>query len=699
MSRNEKSCQKAAVQGCDISLISNPVYDINTFPYTWFYDLPLLAHGKGETRYTKRIDYIKAICSFDIETTAIDDLKQSICYIWQFAINEMVVIGRNLQEFKLFLDKLMKYSDSRTRLLIYIHNLSYEFHHLREILDFENVFSTARRKPIKANYRQVEFRCSYILTNMGLDAFLKKMRVENLKTTMDYRRKRYPWSKINAKDTQYCLHDVIGLNQAIKKLLDQEGDTLYTIPLTSTGYTRRDVKSVMWKYSRSKKFQESVPDFNIFYELWEAFRGGNTHANRFYAERILDYKKLGKIKSCDKVSCYHDAILNRPFPWKFTPSDIPVEFAMKHGLAVLTRVILRGVKMREKWDGAPYIPLSKCRHAINYVLDNGRILTADRLILTVSDVDLKIILKQYSFDKEPFYFDTYVSEYKPLPEALKNVVRYYYRKKTELKDVEDKIDELNKFKGRFNAIYGLMVQNPCKEPIEYSSEFEELFELDTSKPLQEIYEKNKKKQFLLYQWGVWVTSWSRYELQHAIDLVQNTENAAFLYCDTDSVKYFGDVDFTNYNTNKIDQSLKSAAFASDTHGKTHYIGVFEPEQEMLYFITHGAKKYAYVGAEDHELHLTCAGVAKKGKGNPKLPSYKKSGAEELWCIDYFQDGFVFEESAGVEAKYNDRPEIRKYIVNGKQLYIYSNIYLSDSTYTVKKSKDYRSLLDIINYFN
>lgn len=685
------------VQNCDISRIDKEVYDINTFPYQWFYDLPLLVHGKGESWKTKKIDYIHATCSFDIETTALPDIKQSICYIWQMAINNKCIIGRDPTDFKKFLDRLMKGSDPKTRLLVYIHNAPFEFHHFREILDFEEVFSTARRNPIKFNYRQVEFRCSYMLTNMSLNAFLKKMRVENKKTTMDYRRKRYPWSKLNAKDTEYCLHDVIGLNEGIDRLLETENDTLYTIPLTSTGYTRRDVKAAMWGFSRSDDFQQSIPDFNTFYELWEAFRGGNCHANRWYVGRLMDFKKWGLMHSRDKVSSYHDSILNHLFPGQFKPTDMQPEFLMQQGKAVLTRVIFKGIRIKDWFTGAPYIPLSKTRGCKGQFEDNGRIMSADFLIMTVTDIDLKIIWDQYEFDSA-FYFDTQFSDYKPLPNKLKNVVRKYYRKKTSLKDVEGKEDEYNKYKGRFNAIYGLMVQNPCREMILYDQSVADLFRLDTSKSLEEIYNKHKHNLFLLYQWGVWITAWSRYELQLCIDQIQNTPDAGFLYSDTDSVKYFGDVDWSEYNDNKIMESTKNVAFAEDPNGKTHYIGVLEAEKDMKYFITQGAKKYAYIDIND-DLHLTCSGVAKKSKGVKGTSSYRKSGSEELWVIDDFKEGKVFYESAGLEAKYNDCPEMRKYIVNGKSIIIYSNIYLSDSTYTVKRSAKYNSLLDTLEYFD
>lgn len=673
------------VAGCDYALIKNTVDDINTFNYRWFENLQILKHGKGEARRSKKKDYVDAICTLDIETTKLDDIKQSILYIWQICINGHCVIGRSLPELKIFLDRLCKYLDESTFILFYVHNLSFEFHHLRDIIKFHDVFSIDKRRPLKAMYRNIEFRCSYILTNMSLDAYLKKMRVNALKTHMDYNKKRYSWSKLNKYDTQYCLHDVIGLYEAIKKHLEIEHDTLYTIPLTSTGYTRRDVKRAMYKFSRSKRFQEAIPSFDIFIELQEAFRGGNTHANRWIAGKIIDAADFGLIHSRDRASSYPDVILKHEYPYKFEPCEITVPEAMKIGKAVLTRIECTNITMKNRLDGCPYIPISKCKNLENCIEDNGRVLQADHLVMTVTDIDLKIILNQYNIE-EIRYFDSYMSDYKPLPLQLKKVVLQYFKGKTELKNVDGEEDNYMKFKNRFNAIYGLMVQSPAKLLIEYDDSAEDLFHWETEHTLEEVYEKNTKKLFLLYQWGAWVTCWARKELQDCIQLVQNTEGAIFLYTDTDSVKYTGTVDFTEYNKKHIAKSKEVGAVAADHKGKVHYIGVMEAEEDMTQFVTHGAKKYAYV-TEDKKLHLTCAGVS------------KVKGAEELGSIKWFKDGFIFGDAAGLEAKYNDFPEIKKVIINGHKQFIYSNIYLSDSTYTVSKTKKYKMLIDSLIYMD
>ena len=658
------------VANCDTSLIKNKVYTYENFNYEWFYRQPTIKKRKYHI--------VNTICTLDIETTKLDDIEQSICYIWQACINGVCIIGRELKDLKRFLDKLLQYTDAKTKIIFFVHNLSFEFHHLREILHFTDVFSVRRRTPLKAMYKQIEFRCSYLLTNRSLDAFLKEMKVADKKTSMDYNKKRYPWSKLNAKDTEYCLKDVIGLYEAIKRKLETEKDTLATIPLTSTGYTRRDVKKAMVKRSKKADFKASIATYEQFLELYEAFRGGNTHANRWISGKLLDSSDIGLIHSYDRVSSYPDVLLKHKYPWKFINYTGSIQDALKEGKAILTRVSFTNIELKDYTTGAPYIPFAKCRNVTGKILDNGRIIKASTLDITVTDIDLKIILDQYKFDIAQ-YSDTLISEYRELPKELKKVIIKYFKGKSKLKGVEDQEDEYMKFKNRFNSIYGLMVQSPAKLLIEYDEEYSELFHNENERTLKEVYEENKEKLFLLYQWGVWCTAWARWELQRAINHVESC-GAIFLYCDTDSVKFIGNVDFTQYNKEMIDESIKVGAVAKDHKGNIHYIGVYEKESDMKQFITHGAKKYAYTDTVGI-LHLTCAGVN------------KKQGVKELVTIKWFKDGFIFGESAGLEAKYNDFPTVRKKIINGKSLHIYSNIYLKNSTYTLGKTKEYKSLLD------
>ena len=122
---------------------------------------------------------------------------------------------------------------------------------------------------------------------------------------------------------------------------------------------------------------------------------------------------------------------------------------------------------------------------------------------------------------------------------------------------------------------------------------------------------------------------------------------------------------------------------SQTAKLIHYMGVFEPEDDYSEFCTLGAKKY--VGRVHGKLECTIAGVN------------KKLGADELekaGGITAFKEGFIFTSAGGLEAIYNDAPEIQEYTVDGHDLQITSNVTLRPSTYTLGVTGEYEKLLKL-----
>ena len=277
-----------------------------------------LRDKRGNKGTKNKVIYKDCICSFDIETTRIPEIEQSVMYIWQFGllVDDAIyyTYGRTWKEFNTFIDMIR---DSHLRLVVYVHNLSYEFQFLRNVFSFtnDNVFAVKSRKILKCVSEEynIEFRCSYLLTNLGLDSFTKKMGVEHQKLSgeeFDYSKKRYPWTKMTAYEMQYSFNDVIGLLEAIHEQMTQWNDNLYTIPLTSTGYIRRMAKDALKSFNfkqRASIIKSITPD--LYTELREGFRGGDTHANRYYVNETLY-----NVKSCDRSSSYPDVIVNDMFP-------------------------------------------------------------------------------------------------------------------------------------------------------------------------------------------------------------------------------------------------------------------------------------------------------------------------------------------------------------------------------------------------
>lgn len=198
--------------------------------------------------------------------------------------------------------------------------------------------------------------------------------------------------------------------------------------------------------------------------------------------------------------------------------------------------------------------------------------------------------------------------------------------------------------------------------------------------------KQNKKAFLLYSWGVWVTAWARWELEQAIRTLHE-QGACVVYCDTDSVKFFGSGDLSAINDRLRERSEASGSWADDRHGERHYMGVWEPDGEYQRFKTLGAKKYVVEDADG--LHVTIAGVG------------KRKGAAELQAaggIEAFDDGFVFTLAGGVEAVYNGTEEVAKLggqvIREGHKLQITRNLCLLPSAYTVGITGEYAHILQM-----
>lgn len=680
--------------------------------------------GKNKRRYKD------LITAFDIETTSIDEIRQNVMYIWQWCFywdedNYFVVIGRTWSEFLTLCDKIAKALADDVYIVVFVHNLSYEYQYLRGVYQFdpESVFAIDRRKIMKCDMlRHFELRCSYLHSNMSLDVYTNKFKAKHTKLSgdeFDYNKRRYWYTQLTDRELQYCVNDVIGLCEALNNEMTADGDNLYTLPLTSTGYVRRDVKRAMHEVNHMF-VKNQLPDLPIYQLLSECFRGGNTHANRYYANITIGQYET--VKSADRSSSYPEVLCNHLYPISnFIMQPGPMSFEkfmgyMDHNRAIIFRVKMWNVRLKNPYWGAPYLSRHKCRmlQCGTNDIDNGRVLRAVYLETSFTDVDFRIFLDEYDADQIEV-FDVATARYGKLPAKLLDVVRDYYKRKTALKDVPGAEILYVKSKNKFNAIYGMMAQNPVKrsikeigsEPVDHvvddynyyrisegfarcmvgdESGYAEVDEDDS-----EILEKYNRRAFLCYQWGVFCTAWARYELEEGLKLA-HADGAAFVYSDTDSVKYIGDIDWSKYNEQKKRQSIKNGAYADDTHGVRHYMGVYEYEGEYKQFRTLGAKKYAYV-TDDDQLHITIAGVG-KSKGAAELA--EKGG------INAFREGFMFDAkygAAGIEATYNDHPAITEYQTpDGITIPITSNIYMSPSTYIVGLSGDFSRLLNGIQLF-
>ena len=433
------------------------IYTSQAFPISVIRQAGDQTRPKGNQKTKERRTYKNLICAFDIETTRIPEIEQSFMYIWQMQIESVTIIGRTWTEFLRMMRRIADDLADDTYIVIWVHNLSYEFQFLRGIYPFrpDEVFAVDSRKLLRCDMMDhFEFRCSYLQTNMSLGEFTHKMGVEAEKLSgkeFDYSKFRTPQTFLTPREIEYCVNDVKGLVQALKKEMEIDKDNLYSIPRTSTGYVRREAKQAMRKFNH-QWLKDMLPDMEVYELLREAFRGGNTHANRYYAGKVLR-----NVYSADRSSSYPDCQVNDIFPmgaWRKELEctiDRLVDLCKNHRRAVLVKFAVWGVTLRDKSWGCPYLARAKCYDVSGGEYDNGRILCADHLVTTMTDVDFDIFLSEYDFEDIQI-IKMFHARYGQLPKPLTDLTKKYYTDKTALKGGDNEIYYM-KQKNKLNSIY------------------------------------------------------------------------------------------------------------------------------------------------------------------------------------------------------------------------------------------------------
>lgn len=612
-------------------------------------------------------------------------IKRSHMYIWMFGINDIVYYGRTWDELKSFLKKLNDHiSDTK---YVFIHNLAFEFQYLKSIFHFDEVSARKSHKVIFAIMRDynIILKCSYMMSNVALK-FLPKMfnlPVEKKVGDLDYSLIRNPNTPMSDIELGYCEYDCLVLYHYILKELEVYEDVKH-IPTTNTGKVRRELQDLVRTNFKYRRVVNKAINTNpiIYNRLCEAFLGGYTHANWIYADEVLK-----NVDSYDIASSYPYVLVTQKYPNnEFKPCKIKRREDMSKRLAYLLVVKFTNVKCRYYNN---FISASKCRNLRGAKYDNGRLISADEFEMTLTDIDFYFYLDTYDLEYE--IIECYYSSMSYLPKTLIEFILDKYVGKTELKGVEGKEMEYGRIKGMYNSIYGMSVTNNIRDDVIYddaTGTWEEV-PLDNDSIIEKL-KSEKKKAFLSFAYGVWVTAYARDNLLRRV--IANDDYV--VYCDTDSCKLVDGYDkkvFDEYNKQVEDRinfvcrvlKLDVNKYApSDIKGNKHMMGLFEKECNYQKFITQGAKKYAY--EIDGKIHITVAGIPKRG-------------ASALKSLKDFKDDFVFnyndtgknllmytEEQSPIEVE--DYLGL-KYLITDK-----SGCCILPNTYKLSKSLDYANLI-------
>lgn len=652
----------------------------------------------------KKID--NTIYTFDIETTSYyllnnkvyagvtynnlneeqkeDAIPQSCMYIWMFGINDKVYYGRTWDEFVEFIEELeLNVPDKK---IIFVHNLSFEFQFLKSVFKVNNVFARKSHKVIRCELEDynIEFRCSFTMSNCALASLprLYKLPVEKKVGDLDYSKLRTSITELTDKEMGYCEYDCLVVYYYILQELETY-ERIDKIPLTNTGHVRKELKDeVMEDYSYRNKVRRSINiDPHVYNLLVECFAGGYTHANWIHADEIIE-----NVDSWDFTSSYPYVMVTHKFPSsEFKKCNIKTLKDLNNRFAYILIVKFKDLKCKYYNN---YISMSKCRYIKGARYDNGRIIQADEIEIVLTDIDFKLILDMYDCTYE--ITESYFSFYNYLPIQYIKFILKKYVNKTKFKGVEGKELEYMKEKNRFNSLYGMTVTNTIRDRVEYDDEkgWEEI--PLTNEEIVSSLEEEKKKAFLSFAYGVWVTAYARNNLlKNVIKLDEYV-----IYCDTDSMKLCPGYDkkvIEDYNdfvkrkiefvAKKLDIDIENFA-PLDTKGKKRMLGVFDADEHYDRFITQGAKKYAF--EIDGKIGITVAGVP-------------KTGAKQLKKLEDFKDDLVFEfENTNKNLLFycEDMKEVvitdyqgKEYKVNDK-----SGCCLLPNTYKLGKSLEYAELI-------
>lgn len=392
--------------------------------------------------------------AFDYSRPQVDYMgieKCAVPYIWMFGIDDNVYYGRH------FMDCLKAFkaiSDPIVRKVIWVHNLSYEFQFLRSVFKDYHITDMCCRdalKPISFVVKElnIQFRCSYMLTNMNLDNASREYgTVYKLTGTYDYNLLRGESTPLTDEEMLYCEYDCKSLKSVISYYIEK-WQHVVNIPLTSTSEVRRALRDRLdfWYFYNTS--WALVPPADMYLRLMGTFAGGYTHSNMINTNIVL-YDVTGY----DIASSY---------PFSLCCERYPVREFMEYNYERY-----QVMKKRDSYAWFFEIRLTNLKpnfynHYISYdktfdrkgrpVTDNGRIASWDGSFkLWCTDVDLEIIQICYDIEKIE-----YLQIYGAFKDYIdKRIIRFtldMYKNKTELKGVSGKENLYKQSKAYINSLY------------------------------------------------------------------------------------------------------------------------------------------------------------------------------------------------------------------------------------------------------
>lgn len=685
------------------------------------------------TPTVNKVKYFNVPFTFDIETTSFfrQSEKVACMYVWMLSIYGLVIMGRTWDEFLKTINSLIEILqlNEYKRIIIYVHNLSFDFSFFRKWFEWKNVFSIKSRTPIYAvTNTGIEFRCSYLLSGYNLNTLAKNLKSYNIKKLvgdLDYRLTRHSQTPLTEKEIGYCVNDVKILSAYIGECIDTE-TYINNIPLTKTGYVRNYCRSHCfyeegkrakksnqhYKFSTLIKSLRLVPD--EYMQMKRAFQGGFTHANPFFVNKIVN-----DVSSFDFTSSYPAVMVSEKFPMssgEYIETQTKKQFNSNiKNYCCIFDIELFDVESIIFFDS--YISASHCRELKNYQTNNGRIVRAEHLKTTITEQDYLIMKKFYRWDDSKTKiagFRRYKRGYLPT-EFIKSILTLY-AKKTELKGVKGKENEYMKLKELINSCFGMIVTDIVRDEITYIDNLwpgegtrknEEKPKPDYEKKIAQY--NNNNGRFLFYAWGLYVTAYARRNLFTGI--LEFAED--YIYSDTDSIKVRNAEKhmsyISRYNDLIVGQLYKAMLYhklpfdmiePQTITGEKKPLGVWDFDGHYKRFKTLGAKRYLVEYSNDSRnkikncYSLTVSGLNK----NTALPYMIEHSNGDVF--NFFKHGMYIppEFTGKMTHTYIDEEKegvITDYMGNVSTFHELSGVHLSPADYSLSLAPEF--MLYLLNF--
>lgn len=564
----------------------------------------------------------------------------NICTIYGTKPSEMMEAMKEIR-------KALKGDD----IYIYFHNLAYDYVFLRLFLFREfgtpvKELNTKPHYPIMICFENgIILKDSLILAGCKLEKWANDLNVHHKKAvgSWDYDIVRDQGETFSRAELRYIENDTLALVECLDALCISLGKNIHTIPYTATGIPREEVRERAKNNHGHRDFKRKALSFEQQQKFEKLYHGGYSHGNRFYIGDILD-DDITKCK--DFASSYPFCLCAFRYPssaFVELGRDVKPDYILRNSkdYAFIFKISFINIKLKDKHFPMPALQASKCISSINMETDNGRILQAGYCSLYICEIDLQVLRDQYEWSETgTICTEVEMATKDYLPRWFTDYVYELYSEKCRRKPLakEDPVGYALA-KSRVNSVYGLTVQKPVrenfievKEPGLYKINregdqeyfFSGEYRIDYDTDLREEYDKFLKNpnSVLNYQIGSYCTAYAFRNLFMLGECVNKkyTKDGKlaypphWYYSDTDSA--YSD-DWNEEKVKAYNQACKDALMKNGygpvvVNGKEYWLGVAESDSEYSEYVVLGSKRYAGRSTEDNQLHITVAGVPKKG---------------------------------------------------------------------------------------